>query len=72
MHVMLEELTTREAAEAARVNVKTIYRWMQEGLAAHRPKGTGHYRIYRDDLDTFLQRRQAHNHNSVRQMEQSK
>ncbi len=48
-------LTTEEAAVEAGVAIRTIYRWIENGLPTNRPGGNGHYRIRRDDLRAYLQ-----------------
>lgn len=53
------ELLTNEAARLARVSVKTIYRWIAEGLPYSRPGGHGHYRIDLSDLERFLRQKGA-------------
>lgn len=50
-----EFLTAQEAAVAAKVNIRTIYRWTAHGLRTYRPGGRGHYRILKSDLMDYLQ-----------------
>ena len=55
---MNTELTPKQAAEMAGVNVRTVYSWIRRGISGKRLraiKKQGRVVIYRSDFDCFLE-----------------
>ncbi len=50
--------TTDEVAKQLKVNVKTVRNWIQSGELVALDVG-GEYRIFRDDLNAFIERRKT-------------
>ena len=53
-----ELLTVQEVAKHLRVDEKTVRRWINKGELAAIDLGKG-YRIYRSDLDAFIDKRRT-------------
>lgn len=47
-------LSRQEAAGRARVHVRTLDRWLADGLLTRYTTGTGMVRVDADELDAFL------------------
>lgn len=50
--------TTVEVAKELKVNVKTVRNWIASGELVALDVG-GEYRIFRDDLNTFIEKRKT-------------
>lgn len=54
----MEIYTINEVAERYWVSVRTVYRWIEDGkLRAFKLGGTGNYRVRREDLEDFENRK---------------